>query len=144
MAVRLSTKLKGVLPKRWTFPIRPKERAAGIPSKKETDPIVRTVFRRDHPLSSTKYAVITSSKEIPEVTAAMISRKKKRGAKKAPPGMALNTLVRERKTSPGPWSGGSPKAKIAGKIAKPAKMAMRVSRKVIITPEEAKLSFLVR
>ena len=107
-------------------------------------PIVQTAFFLVHFFVSTKYAVTTSSSDIPEVKAATPNKKKKRAPNNVPKGITLNIFVRERNTNPTPKSGVIPKAKTAGNIAKPAISAMSVSNDATIIPEATRLSFLFR
>jgi len=79
--------------------------------------------------SSTRYATTTSKTEIVDVRAAIARSKKNKIAKKYPPAICSKTNGSVIKTKPGPSPGFTLKAKTAGKIATPARMAIRVSVK---------------
>ena len=77
-----------------------------------------------------------------DVSAAMVSRRKKRVANSVPSGRALNTFGSTSYTRLGPLAGLIPKAKTAGKIATPAKTAMSVSAAAMLTLVFSRLSSL--
>ena len=89
---------------------------------------------------------ITASKSpIIEVNAAIKTRKKNRPPKNIPKGISLNNDAMVTNNNPGPEFGSIPKANKAGKITKPAKIAIAVSKKTTIpTLPGMSLSFLSR
>ena len=89
---------------------------------------------------------ITASKRpIIEVNAAIKTRKKNRPPKNIPKGISLNNDAMVTNNKPGPEFGSIPKANKAGKITRPAKIAIAVSKKTTIpTLPGMSLSFLSR
>ena len=103
-------------------------KALGIPTRKEVEPTSKAAVFRRHPSWSMKYATTTSRREMVEVKAAMVKRKKKAVPNNYPRGMALKMLGSTRKIRPAPSSGDRPGTeKRAGKIANPARNAISVS-----------------
>ena len=94
--------------------------------------------------SSTKYATTTSNKEIDDVNAAITISRKKIMAKKLPNGICSKMEGIVIKTNPGPLSGAIPKANTAGKIIKPAKIAIKKSVPATLTAIPPNFSFFLK
>ena len=65
-------------------------------------------------------------------------------AKSVPAGMALKMVGSTMKTSPAPPLGSPPAENSAGKMIRPARMAMSVSKNATETPAKAMFSFFER
>jgi len=74
-----------------------------------------------------------------EVRAATESNMKNRSEKKYPPAICWKIFGRVMNTSPSSAAGSIPKAKTAGKMAMPARMAMKVSAREIVGPAEGRV-----
>ena len=91
-------------------------------------PRVKAAENRETIFSSSKYATLGSSKEIALLNAAIESNAKKAGPTTLPKGISTKADNRLTNTRPGPAPGSKPYAKIIGKIAKPANIAIKVSK----------------
>ena len=86
----------------------------------------------DKIFSSDIYATPGSKRDIEELNAATDNSIKNKGPINCPNCIWLKAESIETKTSPGPLFGSKLKAKIIGKIAKPAKIAIRVSSEATV------------
>ena len=105
-----------------------KLRTLPMPIIQANSPSVKAAEKRETIFSSSKYATLGSSKDIALLNAAIDSNAKKAGPTILPNGMSTNADKRLTNTSPGPAPGSRPYAKIIGKIARPANIAINVSR----------------
>jgi len=112
-----------------------------MPSRNMTEPKTIVALALVHFRSSTKYAVTTSRRLMPEVSAATMRSRKKRLAHRVPSGILEKTAGSTMKTSPAPLAGSNPSAKTAGKMARPAMRAIRVSRKAMEREERKMFCF---
>ena len=83
------------------------------------------------PKVSIKYAVTTSSIDIEDVIAAKKTSAKNNIANNLPAGKLSNTEGNVWKIKPGPAAGSNPTANTAGRIARPARRAIKVSSPAI-------------
>ena len=124
----------------WTSFNGPKERVHRIPKIVTITVDMTVALRRLMCFSSTKKATITSRREIEDVRAAMVSRRKKRIAHSCPKAMLWNTCGNVRNTRPGPESGAMSKANTAGNMAIPANTAINVSAQITCKDIEVRFS----
>ena len=112
--------------------------------KLKTDPIPRTHIKNeiisadlflDKIPSSERYATPGSSKEIEELRAATDNRIKNNGPINCPNCIWLKAESIETKTNPGPLLDSRLNAKMIGKIAKPANIAIKVSNEATVKDE---------
>ena len=93
--------------------------------------------------SSTKKATITSSNDIEDVNAAIVSSTKNKIAHNCPNAILWNTWGKVRNTSPGPELGAILKANTAGNMATPASTAIRVSAQITCNDIEVRFSLFL-
>ena len=128
-------KSKNGIPKNIISPQIPIDKEDGIPKTNMVSPTITAAFLRFHLSSSITYATGTSSKEIADVKAAIVSSKKNKAPTKFPAGIDPNTAGKVINISGGPASGANPKAKTAGIIINPANIAILKSAIDINTAE---------
>ena len=86
----------------------------------------------------------TSSSEIALVNAVNVSSRKNSGASTTPPGISENAIGIVVKTSPGPWSGSRPTAKMIGNRMSPASNATDVSSTLTVIEVDTRSSSVFR
>ena len=104
-----------------------------IPITHAKSPKVKAAENRDTIFSSSKYATLGSRRDIALLNAAIDNSAKKAGPIILPKGISTKADNRLTKTRPGPAPGSRPYAKIIGKIARPANIAIKVSKPATVS-----------
>ena len=103
------------------------------PTAKVTLPTMRTERVRESRAPRPRDSLTASSMLMREVMPAKRTETKNKTEKKRPPGICWKTRGRVMNMRGGPLSGAMPKAKTAGRMAKPARRAAAVSSMAVMT-----------
>ena len=99
-----------------------------MPITQAKSPKIKAAENLETIFSSSKYATLGSKRDIALLNAAIDKSAKKAGQTILPKGISTKADNKLTKTRPGPAPGSRPYAKIIGKIARPANIAIKVSK----------------